>query len=342
MDAPPVRYTQTTDGVRIAYIRAPGSAPPMVIVGLTQGPPAELAARIRVNREFVENVRGPQGAVEFSWRGQGLSGPFTPPLTIEDLARDVEAAVEAAGPEPVDLVAFGTGCFGACAYAARRPERLRSLHLQSPLLFPTIRDSAPLAALAKENYELSVRSLIHYWFDYKEEETARAIGDAMLAGVPLETALAYQSALAATDLRGTLPQIRVPTLLTSEPDPRTWAASAEVGALIPGAQMMEAGGRISAAVGTSIRRCHERFLALEPWSSPAEPGPVDVNARALLSPREREVLSLLAAGRTNQQIADALGISLPTAARHVANIYPKIGASNRAEATAFALRNGLA
>lgn len=48
-----------------------------------------------------------------------------------------------------------------------------------------------------------------------------------------------------------------------------------------------------------------------------------------LTPREIEVLQLIAAGRTNQQIADELVISLHTAIRHVANILEKTGAANR-------------
>ena len=60
-----------------------------------------------------------------------------------------------------------------------------------------------------------------------------------------------------------------------------------------------------------------------------------------LSHRECEVLRLLAAGRSNRQIAALLCLSPRTVQRHVANAYLKIGAHNKAEATAFALRNGL-
>ena len=60
-----------------------------------------------------------------------------------------------------------------------------------------------------------------------------------------------------------------------------------------------------------------------------------------LSRRETEVLRLLAAGRTNRQIAQVLCLSLHTVQRHVANAYLKIGAHNRAEATAHALRHDL-
>jgi DNA-binding CsgD family transcriptional regulator len=57
--------------------------------------------------------------------------------------------------------------------------------------------------------------------------------------------------------------------------------------------------------------------------------------------REAEVLRLLAAGRTNREIADELVISVHTVERHLANAYRKIGARNRSEATAYALSAGL-
>lgn len=60
-----------------------------------------------------------------------------------------------------------------------------------------------------------------------------------------------------------------------------------------------------------------------------------------LTPREREVLGWLATGRTNRAIAQALSISEKTVARHVANIFNKLGLSTRAAATAFAYEHDL-
>jgi len=58
-----------------------------------------------------------------------------------------------------------------------------------------------------------------------------------------------------------------------------------------------------------------------------------------LTGREAEILRLLAGGRTNREIAETLVLSVHTIERHLANAYRKIGARNRADATAFALRN---
>ena len=60
-----------------------------------------------------------------------------------------------------------------------------------------------------------------------------------------------------------------------------------------------------------------------------------------LSPRENEVLMLVAAGKSNRAIGGELFISEKTVARHVSNIFNKLDLSSRAEATAFAYKHGL-
>lgn len=60
-----------------------------------------------------------------------------------------------------------------------------------------------------------------------------------------------------------------------------------------------------------------------------------------LTPRERQILGLVAAGRSNREVAGELVISDKTVERHLSNIFTKIGVSNRAGATAYAYRHGL-
>ena len=68
-----------------------------------------------------------------------------------------------------------------------------------------------------------------------------------------------------------------------------------------------------------------------------QPAPVGAD----LTPRERQVLALLAEGRTNKQIAEALTVSSGTVRLHVSNILSKLGVSNRTEAARLALQHNL-
>jgi DNA-binding CsgD family transcriptional regulator len=70
--------------------------------------------------------------------------------------------------------------------------------------------------------------------------------------------------------------------------------------------------------------------------------PTAASASDDLTPREVEVLRLIAIGRSNADIATALAISLNTVATHVRSILAKTGCANRTEAAAYAMRHGLA
>ncbi|RUW63534.1 helix-turn-helix transcriptional regulator [Mesorhizobium sp. M7A.F.Ca.US.008.03.1.1] len=103
------------------------------------------------------------------------------------------------------------------------------------------------------------------------------------------------------------------------------------------ARLAAAGYRISGD-GRSGR--HERFNTGdgEPFEDEASDEHV---VRPSLSPREGEVLALLAEGAPNKVIARRLNISVHTAKFHVAAILIKLGAANRTDAIAIAMRQGL-
>jgi two-component system nitrate/nitrite response regulator NarL len=71
--------------------------------------------------------------------------------------------------------------------------------------------------------------------------------------------------------------------------------------------------------------------------TPVEPS----RATPALSPRLREVLSLVADGRTTAEIAETLGISPHTVKNYLERIYERLGARDRVQAVSRALRAGL-
>jgi DNA-binding CsgD family transcriptional regulator len=104
-------------------------------------------------------------------------------------------------------------------------------------------------------------------------------------------------------------------------------------------------GRLGARLlDTEIKALARRArldLAPHAAATPTAAGPATPAAQLGLTPREVEVLALVAAGRSNGQIAQALFISPKTASVHVSNILAKLGVAGRVEAAAVAHRFGL-
>ncbi|MFE1949383.1 response regulator [Streptomyces sp. NPDC059524] len=75
--------------------------------------------------------------------------------------------------------------------------------------------------------------------------------------------------------------------------------------------------------------------------APEIPAPDDDGCLEQLSPRERQVLTLVARGLTNTEIADTLGLSPLTAKTHVSRIMGKLGARDRAQLVILAYESGL-
>ena len=71
------------------------------------------------------------------------------------------------------------------------------------------------------------------------------------------------------------------------------------------------------------------------------PGPDDAPTTTPLSKREREILQMVANGATTKEVARDLGISPHTVKTHLERIFEKLGANDRAQAVAIAIRTGL-
>ena len=165
-----------------------------------------------------------------------------------------------------------------------------------------------------------------------------------------------------------------------EPDPERWLAAVaaweESGHPYPlavarwrAAEALLAGRGDRTLVAELLRRSHatasglgaeplrgelERLARLgrvdlrprDPSGAPAGPTPEPTDAAAAgvalgLTARELEVLTMVAEGRSNRQVAEALFISAKTASVHVSNILAKLGVASRVEAAAVAHRHGL-
>ena len=132
---------------------------------------------------------------------------------------------------------------------------------------------------------------------------------------------------------------------------RAWETWHEVGAPYESARARVLIARCHRALGDedtarmeleAARECFAR-LGAEPDVRRADAlsEPEARGCRGAPTAREREVLQLIATGKTNRAIAEKLGISEKTVARHVANLFAKLGLSSRAAATAYAYEHGI-
>ncbi|CAN5659816.1 response regulator transcription factor [soil metagenome] len=98
------------------------------------------------------------------------------------------------------------------------------------------------------------------------------------------------------------------------------------------------------ALAAAVRAVSQGLTVIAPGLlavSDYHPSPLPNSGSDLLTPREKEVLALVANGLPNKAIARELGISEHTAKFHVGSVLGKLGAASRAEAVMLATRRGL-
>jgi DNA-binding CsgD family transcriptional regulator/tetratricopeptide (TPR) repeat protein len=165
----------------------------------------------------------------------------------------------------------------------------------------------------------------------------RALGIAAMAGRdPAAARLHLAEAEVAARAAGMQPELAL-TLLQRGRLERDFGAGPSAPSARPGDLLAE-GRRLCAELG--MQELGRRTLNPLPAASGHRAQRTERVAG--LSPREVDVLQLVAQGRTNREIAAALFLSEKTVARHLTTIFAKTGVENRAGAVAFALRHDLA
>jgi DNA-binding CsgD family transcriptional regulator/pimeloyl-ACP methyl ester carboxylesterase len=262
--------------------------------------------------------------------------------SMEAYELDLQALIEAVGARKAALHA--TNHFGhvAIRYALKHPEKIAALILHDTGvdgMFDTL--GTHLLEVARSNWDLALQSVARTMFPgrnvaamvrYFQGSTTQAD---QLKSLPL---------LQASSVKGIADRLTVPTLIISTIGDPLRPTSQDQGKLLA---PLIAGSRLVIRDNpyawqgetTAMALMVESFLEEIGFTEPAS---VDQSAPPNgLSAREVEVLRLIAAGKSNPQIADELVISLNTVQRHVSNILAKTGLANRAEAASFATRHGL-
>jgi pimeloyl-ACP methyl ester carboxylesterase/DNA-binding CsgD family transcriptional regulator len=339
------RFFTTADGVRIAYATI-GQGPPLVSI-----PPwlsnLELLWDVPAFRAFYEALARDFTVVLYDRYGCGLSD-----RDRIDFSHDVDVRVLA---ELVDhlrlrrfaLLGVSTGALTAVPYAIAQPRRVSHL-----LLFGiwrkqfTTQLGAAVRALIRVDWGLGSKTLADWFLPGAGAATVAWFARLQREAATAEMALALIESALRGDQRDLLARIRVPTLVMHRRgDPVVpFETARELAARIPDARFAALEGDIhivqfgdADAVVGAIRAFVDAPPRRGQGAAPAalQPGTPG------LSPREIEVLRLLAAGLSNPAIAARLTLSVHTVERHVVNIYTKLGIHGRAEATAYAIRHEL-
>jgi DNA-binding CsgD family transcriptional regulator len=258
---------------------------------------------------------------------------------VEDYQRDLEAVVDYLKPEPFVLHAAALRATTAVQFAVDHPARIYALVLSPGRLsqVSSVVQSAFFNTLPDADWDVYHRSLVS---QYQAPED-----------IPLSIALlnqAFEQADFAQRMRVALPglpeglvsRLDVPTLVLHPRDhwggPPSHNSSMRVAQLAKASYVLIDGSSAWGDAEQGIRAI-EAFLSGLPVTQSARPPHSDAG----ISHREIEVLRLIVAGKSNQQIADTLVISASTVAKHVTSILSKTGAANRTEAATYAHRHGL-
>jgi pimeloyl-ACP methyl ester carboxylesterase len=338
--APPIQYTQTSDAVSIAYY-AIGEGPPLIYLPGSGGL-SHLTREWQYpeQRAWLERLAASRRLIRLDHRGFGLSDAEAR-FSLGDAALDIEAV---ARKERLGRFAlFGQLHTAATAilYASQHSETVSHLVLWSP--FGSYREfmesSPPLqaarAAAAKDWHTFTeiIGQQATGWDDPDQARSFAAyLRECATTGRHLPAMERYTN----VDVTSQLGDLAMPVLVLHRREAAfpTLEVVRKVTSDAPGAQLvlLEGASALPFLGDTDAAlSAIDAFLG-NPGAGQRSDG---------LTPRETEILTLLAGGQSNEQIARALSISTRTVERHIGNIYRKIDAHNRAEATAYAFRSGL-
>lgn len=342
-----IRFTSEA-GPRVAW-SAVGTGPNLVIGGLWCSH-LELDWQDPSIRWFVERLASRFRVVRYDRPGTGLSDRTAPPPeTLDAEVAVLDAVVEAAGGEPFVLGTSSGGCV-AVRYAVAHPDRVRRLVLYGA--YADGRRIAPqeardtLVSVVSTHWGLGSRILADVFLPGASPAERDAFARFQRHSASAGTAAASLRSVYAMNVTADLSRLAVPTLVLHRRGDHTISASLgrDLAAGIPGATFVLLEGddhfpwRGDAdAVVAQVAR----FLGEPLEADVGAPSRVPPPGLASLSDREVEVLRLIAAGFSDDEIAEQLVLSPHTVHRHVANIRSKLRLTSRAAAAAAAARAGL-
>ncbi len=351
-----INFCSSRDGTRIAWIRE-GQGPPLMRIP-TWPMHLEFDRSNPVSAPWNEALARRYTVIRFDMRGTGLSDREVANVDFESWVEDLAAVADAAGLDRFALIGHSQGAAMGAAYAASHPQRISRLILCGAyargrvLRARSQADRERITAfiqLIRVGWNSPEPVFRHVFSSLFLPDATPAHLDAWdrLQAVSTSTEMAVRivGVVDRMDLRGPAQHVRVPTLVFhAAEDARVPLEEGRLLAgLVPAAQFVILPSRNhiwlphEACWNAFLERVDE-FLA-RPAAQPAGPVPASPLGDEL-TPREREVLELIARGQSNGEISSELGISPHTLRNHVARIFAKLRVPNRAQAIVRARNAG--
>jgi pimeloyl-ACP methyl ester carboxylesterase/DNA-binding CsgD family transcriptional regulator len=278
----------------------------------------------------------------------GASDRSAGSMSLEAFVCDLDAVAERLELPRFAVVGTSAASPIAVAYAATHLQRVSRLVLIDPFpsgeawarFSPLRRMLQTISGLAEDDWATFTRAAGSILTSFEDAAAARSIAAALEGSASPKTFLAYEYAMREVDVRPLLPAVQAPALVIHNDSlpVGSFEMSQAVASGLPAARFV----RVPADVAPELDIIDE-FLRSPDGTDATVMGPqAEAGGHGRrLTPRESDVLRLIARGRTNREISEDLVLSERTVARHITNIYAKLNLRSKAEATAYALRHEL-
>lgn len=350
-----IRFCRSSDGTRIAYATIGNDSP--LVKAANYITHLEHDWQSPVWHHWLTELSKQHTLIRYDERGCGLSDRDVTQFSVDTWVQDLEAVVNAMGLERFPLLGISQGASISVAYAVKHPDKVTRLilyggyargrfkrdlnakqHQEAETLIDVIR-----VGWGQENPAFRQLFTTQLMPDGSQEQMQWLNELARISAAP-ETAAIMERAFYHIDVTHLAKQVNVPTLVLHARDDACipFEEGVHLATLIPDARFVPLDSRNHILLENEPAWEHfveEVHTFLETHSSQPTfrqetPGFDE------LTPRERQVLELVAQGLSNSEIAEQLHITAKTVRNYTTRIYSKLSVERRAQAIVMAREAG--
>lgn len=287
----------------------------------------------------------------FDKRGMGLSDRVGVTPTTEETMEDIVAILDAVECEKATLMSASEGGPAVIMFAATYPNRTSQLILYGTMP-KWVRSYDYPWALSRSQYDRWLENIIDNWgtpvslrhfapSQCDDKDFQAWWGKVLRQSATPGSVKGVLEALRDIDVREVLPHVHVPVLVLHRTGDKAVpvAGGRYLAQNLPNCRFVELSGQDHwwwVGDAEAILDEIDQFMS-KPSTIPTDPQPLVES----LTERELDVLRLIAAGYTNQQVADELVLTVGTVKTYSSHIYAKLNVDNRTQAVAAARKQGL-